>query len=69
MERKDSIQAVCWRIRRLEAFLYLAAQNFDLFSKIQDQNLQKKTYRGWYPFLGLSYDTTLMQIWSGRTLL
>jgi hypothetical protein len=31
--RKDSIQAVCQRMSRLEAFLYLAAQNFELFSK------------------------------------
>jgi hypothetical protein len=29
--RKDSIQAACQRMRRLEAFLYLAAQNFKLF--------------------------------------
>jgi hypothetical protein len=25
-------------MRRWEAFLYLAAQNFELFSEIQDQN-------------------------------
>jgi hypothetical protein len=31
--RTDSIQAACRRIRRLDAFLYLAAQNFKLFSK------------------------------------
>jgi hypothetical protein len=36
--RKDSIQAVCRRMRRYEAFLYLRTQNFELFSKIQDQN-------------------------------
>jgi hypothetical protein len=28
-------------MRRMEALLYLAAQNFILFSKIQDQNLKK----------------------------
>jgi hypothetical protein len=38
IRRKDSIQAVCRRMRRLEAFLYGSAQNFELFSKIQDQN-------------------------------
>jgi hypothetical protein len=35
---KDSVQTACRRSRRLEAFLYLAAQNFELFSNIQDQN-------------------------------
>ncbi len=34
--RKDSIQTVCQRSRRLEAFLYEAAQNFEVFSDIQD---------------------------------
>ncbi len=29
--RNDSVQAVSRKIRRLEAFLYLAAQNFELF--------------------------------------
>ena len=38
--RKDSIQTMCRRSRRLETFLYLAAQNFELFSNIQDQNKQ-----------------------------
>jgi hypothetical protein len=33
--RKESIQAVCRRIRRLEAFLYLAAKNFELFLKFK----------------------------------
>ncbi len=38
--RKDSIQTVCRRSRRFEAFLYEAAQNFEalVFSNIQDQN-------------------------------
>jgi hypothetical protein len=36
--RKDSIQTVCGRSKSLEAFLYLAAQNIELFSNIQDQN-------------------------------
>ncbi len=35
--RKESMQAVCLRMRRLQAFLYLAAQNFKIL-KIQDQN-------------------------------
>jgi hypothetical protein len=39
----------------LEAFLHGAAQNFELLSNIQDQK-------------GLSNDTTLMQIQSGRTV-
>ncbi len=42
IERKDSVQAVCLRLKRLEAFLYLAAQNFELFYKIQDQNKKIK---------------------------
>ncbi len=37
--RKDSIQAICRRIKRLDGFLYEAAKNFELFKKIQDQNL------------------------------
>jgi hypothetical protein len=37
--RHDSIQAVCQRMRRLEAFLYLfSASELRTFSKIQDQN-------------------------------
>ncbi len=36
--RKDSIQTVCRRSGRLEAFLYEAVQNFEVFSNIQDQN-------------------------------
>jgi hypothetical protein len=35
--RKGSTQTVCRRGRRLEAFLYEAAQNFAVFSNIQDQ--------------------------------
>jgi hypothetical protein len=35
---KDSIQTVCRSSRRLDAFLYLAAQNIELFSNIQDKN-------------------------------
>ncbi len=38
--RKDSIQAVCRRLRRLEGILYEAAKNFELFLKIQSQNKQ-----------------------------
>jgi hypothetical protein len=38
---KDSIQTVCRRSKRLEAFLYLAAQNFELFSNIKDKSLKK----------------------------
>jgi hypothetical protein len=33
--RKDSIQAVCQRMRRLDGFLYEAAKNFELFSKFK----------------------------------
>ena len=36
--RKDSNQTVIPTSRRLDSFLYEAAQNFDLFSNIQDQN-------------------------------
>jgi hypothetical protein len=35
--RKDSIQAICQRMRGLVAFLHLASLNFELFSKIQDK--------------------------------
>jgi hypothetical protein len=33
-------------MRRLEAFLYLAAQNFELIEKMQDQNKKFKIYSG-----------------------
>jgi hypothetical protein len=57
--RKNSMQAVCRRRRRLEPFLYLAAQNFELFSKIKDRSKKiKKTLS----FRCLSKDTTIMQI-------
>ncbi len=36
--RKDSKQIVIPTSRRLDSFLYEAAQNFELFSNIQDQN-------------------------------
>jgi hypothetical protein len=44
--RKYSVQTVCQRSRRLEAFLYEAAQNSEVFSNIQDQNRNRKTYNG-----------------------
>ncbi len=36
--RKDSLQAVCRRMRRLEGCLYEAAKIFKIFLKIQNQN-------------------------------
>jgi hypothetical protein len=36
--RKDSMQTVIQISRRLDLFLLEAAQNFELFSNIQDQN-------------------------------
>jgi hypothetical protein len=36
--RKDSKQTLIPTSRRLDSFLYEAAQNFELFSNIQDQN-------------------------------
>ncbi len=36
--RKDLMQTVIRISRRLDLFLHEAAQNFDLFSNIQDQN-------------------------------
>ncbi len=45
----------------LEAFLHRAVQNFEVVLNIQDHS-------GWCPFKGLSNDTTLMQIQSGRTV-
>ncbi len=37
-------------MRRLEAFLYLAAKNFELFSKIQDQNKKTKNLERFMSF-------------------
>jgi hypothetical protein len=43
--RKYSKHTVIPTSRRLDSFLYEAAQNFELLSNIQDQNLKKsKTY-------------------------
>jgi hypothetical protein len=42
MGRKDSKQTVIPTSRRLDSFLYEAAQNFDLFSNIPDQNKKIK---------------------------
>ncbi len=53
--------------RRLDSFLYEAAQKFEVFSNIQNWNL-KITYRDWCPFQCLSNGITLMQIQSGRTV-
>jgi hypothetical protein len=36
--RKDSMQTVIRISRRLDLFLHEAAQNFEIFSNIQDQN-------------------------------
>jgi hypothetical protein len=36
--RKDSKQTMIPTSRRLDSFLYEAAQNFELFSNIKDQN-------------------------------
>jgi hypothetical protein len=38
--KKDSKQTVIPTSRRFDSFLYEAAQNFELFSNIQDQNLK-----------------------------
>jgi hypothetical protein len=43
--RKDSIQTVCRRSKGLKAFLYLAAQNFELFSNIQILSFRTTTYK------------------------
>jgi hypothetical protein len=40
--RKDSKQTLIPTSRRLDSFLYEAAQNFELFSNIQDQNKKIK---------------------------
>jgi hypothetical protein len=41
--RKDSMQTVIRISRKLDLFLHEAAQNFELFSNIQDQNLKIKS--------------------------
>jgi hypothetical protein len=40
--RKDSKETVIPKSRRLDSFLYEAAQNFELFSNIQDQKQKIK---------------------------
>ncbi len=44
LERKDSKQTVIPTSRTLDSFLYEAAQNFELFSNIQDQNLKNQNH-------------------------
>jgi hypothetical protein len=58
------MQAVIQTSRRLDSFLHEVAQNFELFSNIQDQNQQPVAVD--VLFQGLSNGTTLMQIQSGR---
>jgi hypothetical protein len=60
VRQEDSKQAVCRRMRRLEAFLYLAAQNFELFSKIQKKKRKKE--KKTVAVDVLSSDTTPLQI-------
>jgi hypothetical protein len=36
--RQDSLQTVIWTSRRLDSFLHEAAQNFEVFSNIQEWN-------------------------------
>jgi hypothetical protein len=43
--RKDTIQIMCRRSRRLEAFLYEAAQNFELFQYSRSKLKMKNLYR------------------------
>ncbi len=63
--RQDSMQTVIRTSRRLDSFLHEAAQNFEVFSNIQEWNLKSKTYCGWCPFQGVSNGTTLL---AGRYL-
>jgi hypothetical protein len=42
--RKDSKQTVIPTSRKLDSFLYEAAQIFELFSNIQDQNLKNQKH-------------------------
>jgi hypothetical protein len=44
--RQDSMQIVIRTSRRLESFLHEAAQNFEVFSNIQDQKLKIKNIYG-----------------------
>jgi hypothetical protein len=44
--RKDSIQTMIRTSRRLESFLYEAAQNFEVVSNIQTEIKQSKTFSG-----------------------
>jgi hypothetical protein len=49
--RKDSKQTVIPTSRRLDSFLYKAAQNFELFSNIQDINKKIKNIQRLMSFL------------------
>ncbi len=51
----------------MEAFLYEAAQNFDLFSNIQDQKLKNQKHIA-VDVLFNAYPMTLRLIQSGRTV-
>ncbi len=69
MGRKDSVQTVIRTSRRLESFLYEAAQKFEVFQKFESEiKIKNILYSDWCSFQGLSNGTTLMQIQSGRTV-
>ncbi len=46
--RQDSKQTMIPTTRRLDSFMYEAAQNFELFSNIQDQNLKNQKHLAVY---------------------
>ncbi len=64
--RKDSIQTVCEEAGGMY-FCMIAAQNFEVFSNIQDQNLKIKNLKRLMSFSRPIHDgTTVMQIESGH---
>ncbi len=60
------MQTVIQTSRRLDSFLHEAAHNFEVFQIFKIEIKKSKAYSGWCPFQGLSNDTTLMKIQSGR---
>ncbi len=66
LEHMQTVNRTSRRIRGL--FAWSGSELWVCFKYSRSKIKKLKTYGGWCPFKGLSNDTTLMQIQSGRTV-
>ncbi len=66
LEHMQTVNRTSRRIRGL--FAWSGSELWTLIKYSRSKIKKLKTYSGWCPFKGLSNDTTLMQIQSGRTV-